>query len=215
MNKLRILLADDHPVVLEGLRSLLEAQADIEVVATVPDGAEVVDAVRRARPALVIMDVGMPRMNGARATRELKSAFPNVKVLALTVHEDRAYLRELVDAGASGYLVKRAAAAELVSAVRNVAAGGLLIDARMAQKSGLRGGAALKDALPSPELSERELLVFCLIAEGFSNKEIGTRLAISSKTVETYKRRVMEKLGLETRPELVRYALNHGLLRPA
>jgi DNA-binding NarL/FixJ family response regulator len=157
----------------------------------------------------------MPQMNGAQATAQLKQAWPSVKVLALTVHEDKGYLRLLLEAGASGYVLKRAAAEELIHAIRTVAAGGVYLDPALAGKvvgSFVRPPAG-KGVPEGGDLSDREAEVVRLIAAGYSNKEIATRLSLSVKTVETYKARSMEKLGMESRADLVRYALQRGWLQ--
>jgi len=215
--KLRVFLADDHAVVREGLKALVNAQPDMEVSGEAADGRSAFQQVQKLQPDVVIMDVSMPEMNGAEATEQLKQARPRVKVLALTVHEDKGYLRQLLEAGASGYMLKRAAAEELIRAIRTVAAGGIYLDPTLAGKvvgSFVRNPAG-KGGSESMELSERETEVLRLIAAGHSNKEIANRLNLSVKTVETYKARSMEKLGLRGRAEIVRYALQHGWLQNA
>ena len=214
MSKLRVFLADDHAVVREGLRSLLNAQTDMEVIGEAADGQAAVDAAAELRPDVIVMDISMPKMGGAEATKLLKGLCPDAKIVALTVHEDRTYLRQLLESGVSGYVLKRAAAEELVHAVRTIAAGGVYLDPTLAgkvvggfvKKSNARGIADTRD------LSEREEEVFRMIAKGASNKEIAALLDISTKTVETYKSRSMEKLGLSSRTDIVRYALQQGWL---
>ncbi len=214
MAKLRIVLADDHAVVREGLRSLIAAQADMEVVGEAADGRRAVEASRGLLPDVVVMDISMPEWNGARATGELKAACPAAKVLALTVHEDKAYIRQLLAAGASGYVLKRAAAEELIHAIRTVAAGGVYLDPSLvgAVVGTFVGKQPARGSLEGRELSDREEGVFRLVARGFTNKEIAARFEISVKTVETYKYRSMEKLGLANRTEVVRYAVQRGWL---
>ena len=215
MTRLRIFLADDHAVVREGLKALLNAQPGMEVVGEAADGQAALAAATQLRPDVVVMDISMPALSGAKVTQQLRQACPQVKVLALTVHEDIGYLRRLLEAGASGYVLKRAAAEELVQAVRAVAAGRAYIDPELAahvvgnfaRKQGAR------ESLQIPELSEREEAVVRLIAQGYSNKEIASRLSIGVKTVETYKARSLEKLGLRGRTEIVRYALQRGWLQ--
>ncbi|HLN27946.1 MAG TPA: response regulator transcription factor [Gemmataceae bacterium] len=217
LTKLRVFLADDHAVVREGLKALVNAQPDMEVSGEAADGRSVYQQVQQLQPDVVIMDVSMPEMNGALATEQLKQARPRVKVLALTVHEDKGYLRQLLEAGASGYMLKRAAAEELIRAIRTVAAGGIYLDPTLAGKvvgSFVRNPTG-KGGSEGIELSERETEVLRLIAAGHSNKEIAGRLNLSVKTVETYKARSMEKLGLRGRAEIVRYALQHGWLQNA
>ena len=211
MRKIRIVLADDHTVVREGLKALIGCEDDMEVVAEAADGAAALDQVERLDPDIAVLDVSMPIYGGAEVTARLKAAKPDRKVLALTVHEDRGYLRQLMAAGAAGYVLKRAAD-ELIRAIRTVAAGGAYLDPAIT-------GSVVADyighAAGSPaELSERELEVMKLIAAGYSNKEIAARLEISVKTVETYKLRSMEKLGLRSRVGLVKYAALQGWLNP-
>ena len=217
MPKLRVFLADDHAVVREGLKALVNAQAGMEVSGEAGDGRTACQQVQKLQPDVVVMDVSMPEMSGAQATEELKRTCPHVKVLALTVHEDKGYLRQLLEAGASGYVLKRAAAEELIHAIRTVAAGGVYLDPALAGKvvSGFVQTSAGQAAAGGAELSEREVEVVSLIAAGHSNKEIALRLDLSVKTVETYKARSLEKLGLHSRADLVRYALQRGWLRDA
>ena len=215
MSKLRILLADDHALIREGLKALINAQADMEVVGEAGDGLAAYKAAKELQPDLIVMDVSMPEMNGAKATERLKQELPDTKVLALTVHEDNGYLRQLMKAGASGYVLKRAAAEDLIHAIRAIAGGGVYIDPAMMSK--VMGSStrkrSLNDALNNNTLSERETEVLRLIALGYSNKEIAAQLEISIKTVETYKSRLMEKLDLHSRVDIVRYALQQGLMQ--
>jgi len=215
MSKLRILLADDHALIREGLKALINAQADMEVVGEAGDGLAAYKAAKELQPDLIIMDVSMPEMNGAKATERLKQELPDTKVLALTVHEDNGYLRQLMKAGASGYVLKRAAAEDLIHAIRAIAGGGVYIDPAMMSKvmAGSTRKRSLNDALNNNTLSERETEVLRLIALGYSNKEIAAQLEISIKTVETYKSRLMEKLDLHSRVDIVRYALQQGLMQ--
>jgi DNA-binding NarL/FixJ family response regulator len=214
LNKTRVFLADDHVVVREGLKVLINAQPEMEVSREAGDGRTACQKIKEQLPDVVVMDVSMPEMNGAQATEELKRECPQVKVLTLTVNEDRGYLRLLLEAGASGYVLKRAAAEDLIHAIRAVAAGGIYVDPTMA--GSLVGGFVRKPAGKGvPEatgLSDRETEVVRLIAAGYSNKEIAGRLELSVKTVETYKARSLEKLGLHSRADLVRYAVQHGWL---
>jgi DNA-binding NarL/FixJ family response regulator len=215
MVKLRVYLADDHAVVRAGLKALINAEPEMEVSGEASDGRTACEQAQESQPDVVVMDVSMPEMNGAQATARLKQASPHVKVLALTVHEDKGYLRLLLEAGASGYVLKRAAAEELIHAIRTVAAGGVYLDPVLAGKvvgSFVRNPAG-KGVSADGDLSEREAEVVRLIAAGHSNKEIARRLSLSVKTVETYKARSMEKLGLDSRADLVRYALQRGWLQ--
>jgi len=212
MNGLRIVLADDHEVVRSGLRALVDATAGMEVVGEARDGAEACRRAAELRPDVVVMDVSMPVLDGAEATERIRRDCPGVRVLALTMHEDRGHLTRLLRAGASGYLPKRAAADELVRAIQVVAGGGTYVDPQLAGT--LLGGAAepVRGAGDGQRLSEREEDVLRRIAWGASNKEIATELKISVKTVETYKARIADKLGLKTRTDIVRYAVRQGWL---
>jgi DNA-binding NarL/FixJ family response regulator len=216
MSELRIFLADDHAIVREGLKALINAQPGMAVVGESGDGLDACEQIPKARPDVVVMDVSMPGLTGSQATERLRRECPQVRVLALTVHEDKGYIRQLLEAGAAGYVLKRAAPEELVHAIRVVAGGGVYLDPTMAGKvvggfvrrspeAGSRGGGAA--------LSDREVEVARLTAAGHSNKEIAARLDLSVKTVETYRARAMEKLGLAGRAELVRYALQQGWLK--
>lgn len=215
MDKIRVFLADDHMVVREGLKSLVNAQADMHVVGEAAGGGEASRAACELAPDVVVMDVSMPDMGGAEATERLRRECPQVKVLALTVYEDKSYLRRMLDAGASGYVLKRAVTDELVRAIRTVAAGGSYVDPTLAVSlvSSYFNQSTAEGRAPAAELSERESQVLRLIAWGYSNKEIGWKLSISAKTVDTYKLRLMEKLSLRSRTDIVRYALQQGLLQ--
>ena len=212
MTKLRIVLADDHAVVREGMKTLISAQADMEVVGEAADGPSTVALVEKLDPDIVVVDVSMPGLNGAEVTKSLKESRPDRKVLALTVHEDRGYLRLLMGAGASGYVLKRAAADELIRAIRTVADGGTYLDPVVT-------GSVVAGYIGHPngqkaDLSEREVEVVKFIAQGYSNKEIASQLELSVKTVETYKMRSLEKLGIRSRVGLVKYAAQQGWLNP-
>ena len=212
----RVVLADDHPIVREGLRILVNAQPDMQVVGEAADGEEAWRAAKSLTPDVLVMDLSMPHLNGVEATARVKRDCPTVKVLVLTVHEERVYLTQLLRAGAAGYILKRAASAELVRAVRTVAAGGTYIDPSLAGTVVEGFLDADKVGRPSGDtLSEREREVLVRIARGFSNKEIAAQLGLSVKTVETYKGRVADKLGLRTRVDIVRYAARHGWLDSA
>lgn len=214
MRKLRVFLADDHPVVRAGLRALINSESDMEVVGEAMNGREAFDRIHAKPPDIVVLDVNMPELTGAQVTQKLRQDHPEIRVLALTVHEESSYLRQLLQAGAAGYVLKRAAGDELIRAIRVIAAGDTYLDARVA-------GSLVRtfvDPKPTPvatdaHLSERETDVIRLIAQGFTNKEVGSQLGVSSKTVETYKTRSMEKLGLRGRVELVQAAVERGWLR--
>ncbi|MCE9566060.1 MAG: response regulator transcription factor [Planctomycetes bacterium] len=215
MSDIRILLADDHAVVREGLKSLINAHSGMKVVGEAADGLEAVKLAAELDPDVVVVDVSMPALNGAQVTTRLREMRPDRKVLALTVHEDVGYLRLLLEAGAVGYVLKRAAVSELVQAIRVVAEGKTYLDPTVA---GNVVGGFVNSPLEqecTAELSERETEVLQLIALGYSNKEIGSRLKLSVKTVETYKTRSMEKLGLHGRVDIVQYAARRGWLKTA
>jgi DNA-binding NarL/FixJ family response regulator len=215
MDKLRVFLADDHAVVREGLKALINAQAGMVVVGEAADGLTACEQVLKLDPDVVVMDVSMPGLTGSQATERLRAECPRVKVLALTVHEAKGYIRQLLAAGAAGYVLKRAAAEELIQAIRAVAAGGMYLDPTMAGK--VFGGFVRRTPpqadTPGGMLSEREDEVARLTAAGHSNKEVAAQLDLSVKTVETYRARAMEKLGLQSRADLVHYAVQQGWLR--
>ena len=214
---LRVVLADDHAVVREGLKALVNAQPDMRVVGEAADGEAAWRTAKELLPDVLVIDLSMPLLGGADATARVRRDCPGVKVLALTVHEEQLYLTQLLRAGASGYVLKRAAAVELVRAVRSVAAGGTYIDPSLTGTL-VAGYLDAERAAEQPEhdaLSEREREVLLRIAQGFSNKEIAVELGLSVKTVETYKARMAEKLGLRTRVDIVRYAAQRGWLGDA
>jgi DNA-binding NarL/FixJ family response regulator len=216
MVKLRVFLADDHPVVRSGLKGLIDAQTDMEVVGEAYDGAAAVKAVAALCPDVVVMDVSMPGVGGAEATARIRAEVPAVKVLALTAHEDRGYLQLLFKAGARGYVLKRAAADDLVRAIRAVAAGGTYIDPAVAGQLIPAANRTPVEGVPATgaDLSEREEEVLRLIARAHPVKQIAARLDVGVRTVETYRARGMEKLGLKTRADIVRYAAHRGWLTP-
>ena len=208
MTKVRIVLADDHAVLRKGMKHLIEAEPDMEVVGEASDGAEVLPLVARLKPDLVVMDLSMTEVGGAEAMRRLKQQREQCKVLVVTVHEDRSYLREVLEAGALGYMLKRSSAEELVQAIRAIAQGTVFIDSRIATKfvNVMIEDKPARTAPGEPELTPREFDVLRHIAEGFSNKEIAATLKVSVKTIETYKARGMEKLGIGSRVDIVRTA---------
>jgi DNA-binding NarL/FixJ family response regulator len=215
VTKLRILLADDHAVVREGLKALVNSQADMEVVGEANTGQAAWQLATEVRPDVVVMDISMPELGGAEATEMIRRDCPAVRVLAVTVHEVDGYLRRLLEAGATGYILKRAAAEELVRAIRRVASGGLCIDPRLAADA-VTGSAKVpsRNGGAEAELTEREIQVVKLLARGHINREIAAQLDLSLKTVEVHKARALEKLGLRSRADLVRYALGRGWLQP-
>jgi len=210
--KLRVLLADDHALIRDGLASLINAQPDMAVVADAADGREAVERAAGADPDVVLMDISMPVLDGIRATRLLKLERPSVKVLALTAYDNQAYLTQLMEAGASGYVLKKMAAKELIEAIRVVAAGGTYLDPHLTGPSAEPSGPRLRGESRGGELTSREQEILTLIATGYTNKEISARLGISVKTVESHKGNIMAKLELKNRADAVRYALGRGWL---
>jgi two-component system, NarL family, response regulator NreC len=212
--KLRILLADDHKIVRDGLRLLINGQPDMVVIGEAANGKEALLKAAQLKPDVVVMDLSMPELNGLQATLQLRAAIPGLKVVALTAHEDEGYLSQLCKAGAAGYVLKRSAGDELIRAIATVARGGVHFESSLANKVLARQmtGADTGSQSPSTALSDREREVLRRIAWGFSNKEIATDLRLSVKTIETYKLRVGEKLGLRSRTQMVQYALRQGWL---
>ncbi|HTP90933.1 MAG TPA: response regulator transcription factor [Xanthobacteraceae bacterium] len=213
--KVRIVLADDHPIVLNGLRNLVRAEPDFELLGEASSGLAALKLIREKRPDVAVLDISMPELNGIVLSRRLAADMPTLRLLVLTLHEDRAYLNQALEAGVQGYVLKRSAAENLVQAIRAVMVGGLYIDPAIAgrvfsaKRSSARPSASKSEA---PALTDRETEVLKLAALGFTNKEIASRLDVGVKSVETYKARGLEKLGLKTRAELVRYASGQGWL---
>ncbi len=213
--KVRILLADDHAVLRAGLKLLLNAQNDMQVIGEATTGPEALNAARTLGPDLVILDVGMPGMDGLEALRQIKRAHPQMQVLILTMHEEEGYLRRALEGGAAGYCPKSAADAELISAIRAVMRGNVYIHpshTKLLLDGMLPTANANTTIQMNAELSEREHAVLRLVALGHTNQEIADQLALSVKTVESYRARGMEKLGLASRAALVRYAMQQGWL---
>ena len=210
MSKIRVLIADDHGVVAEGLKHLVEAQPDMEVIACVADGREAVQLAREAQPDVVLMDLSMPELNGADATRAIVQRDPSCRVIVLSMYAEREYVRRALKAGAMGYVVKRSAAKEVVDAIRAAHAGQRYLSPRVADVL-IEDHAEDRDD-PLARLSAREREVLQLIAEGRTGAEIAERLALSQKTVETYRARLIEKLGIRDVPGLVRFAIQRGLV---
>ncbi|MCW2317895.1 two component transcriptional regulator, LuxR family [Rhodoblastus acidophilus] len=212
--KLRVFLADDHPLVLDGIRSLLKDDPGLEIVGEARDGRAALRMTIELKPDVIVLDLSMPGMNGVDVTRRLRCECPACKVIILTVHEDRSYFRKLIEVGAVGYVLKRSVSDDLRRAIHSVAEGGIYLDPAIAGKAidGLvnRPGEA---ADPGVDLSEREIEVLRLAALGYSNKELATRLTLSVKSVETYKARGMDKLGFHSRVQLVGYAVAEGWLK--
>jgi DNA-binding NarL/FixJ family response regulator len=214
MNKLRILLGDDHKIIRAGLRLFVNEQADMEVVGEADDGVEAVRLALQLRPDVVVMDISMPKLDGLKATRKLKELCPEVKVLTLTRHTDDGYLQQLLQAGTNGYLLKQSAPDELVRAIHAVVNGKAYLDPAVTEKVvGKLGRRAPLDTHLEMRLSGREDEVLRLIAQGYLTKEVAARLQISIKTVETHKANGMEKMGMKNRIDLVRYANLQGWLK--
>jgi DNA-binding NarL/FixJ family response regulator len=215
---IRVVLADDHAVVRAGLKAVLSAARDIEVVAEAKNGREAVSLVERFKPDVVVMDLSMPELDGTAATKEIIEKGLSARVLILTMHAEEDYLVPLMEAGAAGYLVKSVADRELVDAVRAVAHGDLYVRAAAAMvlaKNLTKKDPEKVDRERFQQLTQRERDVLRLVAQGFSAPEIGGRLYISPKTVDTYKQRIQEKLGLAHRSDYVQFALKLGLLAQA
>jgi DNA-binding NarL/FixJ family response regulator len=208
---MRVLIADDHGIVRSGVKLLLDRQPDIEVVAEAEDGVEAVAKTIELRPDVAVLDVSMPRMTGLQATHEIKQQTPDTQVLILSMHDDERYLFEALRAGAAGYVLKRAADQDLVDAVRAAGRGEPFLTAS-AQQTLIRD--FLERGDEPQELTPREQEVVKLIAEAHTNKEIAEILHLSEKTVESHRGRVLQKLGMRDRVELVRYAIRRGLVEP-
>ena len=208
---IRVLIADDHAVVAEGLRHLVETERDIEVVACVGDGREAVQQARDTQPDVVLMDLSMPKLNGADATRAILERDPRCRVIVLSMYSQREYVRRALKAGAAGYVVKRSAAKEVVEAIRAVHAGQRYLSPRVADVV-LEDYTDERQDDPLARLSAREREVLQLLAEGRTGAQIAERLSLSQKTVETYRARLVEKLGIRDLAGLVRFAIQKGLV---
>lgn len=215
-HKIRVMIADDHAILRAGLRMLVNAQADMEVVSEASDGEKAVQAARETRPDVALLDLTMPGVGGMKALQEMARNCRGTRVLVLTMHDDPAYLRSVLAAGASGYLLKRTADAELLVAIRAVHRGGTFVDPGLAnvlvQDVLAKRGTKARSMRPVNILSDREQQVLKLVAQGYSSEQIAKRIFVGVKTVETYRARIADKLGLRTRSEVVRYAIRMGLL---
>ncbi|MFS8639850.1 MAG: response regulator transcription factor [Symbiobacteriaceae bacterium] len=215
---IRVLVADDHAILRDGIRTLLEAQPDIEVVGEASDGVEAVELARQLKPDVVLLDIGMPGMNGIEATRTILQDVPETRVLILSMHDNEEYIFPILEAGASGYVLKRSAATELVSALRAVVQGHTILHPDVAAKvlAGVsrrqRGEGGEGPPKRVDGLTERETEILTLIAQGLTNQEIADRLFISIKTVQAHRSNIMEKLDLHDAVELTKYAIRHGLI---
>jgi two-component system response regulator NreC len=213
-NKISILLADDHAVLRSGLRALLNAEPDIEVIGEAGNGEEALRLTQELHPDVLVLDLNMPGLGGLGVLKKIKQVDPTAKVLILTMYSEERYLYQVLQLGGAGYVLKSSADTDLLEAIRTVQSGNVYLYPA-ATKLLLRGSLSRRDEEEkSASLSDREEEVLRLTAEGYTSQEIGEKLVISSKTVDTYRSRIMEKLGLHHRSELVRYALKHGLLEP-
>jgi two-component system response regulator NreC len=227
MDTIKLMLVDDHDVVRTGLRSYLETQPGFEVIAEAKNGLQALEKAREVQPDIVLMDITMPDMDGMETTLQLKKLYPDCQILVLTVHDDKQYFMKMLSVGASGYLTKQAAADELVAAIQAVAAGHVYLQPALARwlledYQQLAKTVALptheevngkdKHAVTLDILSERERQVLELVAEGLSNHDIGKNLALSPKTIARHRERIMKKLNIHSRTELVKFAIRTGLI---
>ena len=212
--KIRVLIVDDHAILREGVRALLQLQPDLEVAGEASNGTEAIEAVARLDPDVVLMDIAMPGLGGIEAALELRKQGRRAKILILSQYEDREYVRRLLKAGVSGYVLKKSAGAELANAIRAVHRGGLVLDPEVARTAMAEANPAAPGAAdPYDVLTDREKQVLKLVAEGKSNKEVAEVLGISVKTAMSHREHVMEKLGVHNRTELVRFAIKKGVIR--
>ncbi len=216
--KIRVMIADDHAILRAGLKMLVNAQTDMEVVSEAPDGEMAVQTAQETMPDVALLDLAMPRVGGMKALEKMTRDCHETRVLVLTMHDDPAYLRSALAAGASGYLLKRAVDSELLAAIRAVHRGGIFVDPRLAnvlvQEVLTKRSSKAGRARPVNILSDRELQVLKLVAQGYTTAEISKQIFVGVKTIETYRSRFAEKLGLRARSDLVRFAVQMGLLTP-
>jgi DNA-binding NarL/FixJ family response regulator len=213
---IRVLIADDHAIVREGVRAVLTLSDDMTVVGEAADGLEAIEMARRLSPDVIVMDIAMPGLGGLEATLEIRKDNPQAKILVLSQYEDREYIRRFLKAGVSGYVLKKAAGSELTSAIRAVYKGGLVLDpevAREAMREQVGPATPGSAADPYESLTDREKQVLKLVAEGHSNKEVAELLDISVKTAMSHREHIMQKLDLHSRTELIRFAIQHGVIR--
>lgn len=211
MPEIRVLIVDDHAILRDGIRSLLERQEDICVVGEAANGREALALTRDLRPDVVLMDVAMPEMNGLEATRQIKDLYPQVRVLILTQHDDREYIEPALQAGAAGYVLKRSGGREVVAAIYQVYKSGAYLEPSVTRQV-LNGYTRGEPEKTAPPLTEREAEVLRLMVQGRSTKEIAGLLKISPKTVSVHRSNLMSKLGVRSNLELLRYAAQHGLV---
>lgn len=214
--RIRVLLVDDHGVVRMGLRMLLEGEDDFEICGEASSGKEAIDQASALKPDVILMDIGLPDMSGIEATRKIKEANPDTAVVALTIHEDEEYFFKMLEAGANGYVPKKAAPEELLTAIRAAYAGEVYLYPSLAKllvKDYLGQQAASKEVQPVSDLTAREQEVLALLAEGANNNEIAEYLTISPKTVARHRENIMTKLNMHSRTELVKYAIRKGIIQ--
>jgi len=210
---IRVLVVDDHAILRDGIRSLLESQEDIIVVGEAGDGAEAIEITSKLLPDIVLMDISMPKTNGLEATRAIKERFPKVKVLILTQHDNREYIAPALGAGAAGYVLKRSGRREMLNAIRQVHENGVFLTSNLTQEVFQEYSQSGSNGKENDQhLTERERQVLELIVEGNSNKEIALDLGISPKTVSVHRTNIMSKLNVQNTVELIRFATNHPLL---
>jgi len=210
---INVLIADDHPIVRAGLRALLNSEPSMKLVGEATGGYEAIELAGKSNADILVLDISMPDIDGISVTKKIKSQFPGLRILILTVHEDEALLREAIKVGASGYILKRAAETELISAIHAIIGGVLYVDPSMVRillSDGIKPTATLPESIEP--LTRREKGILKLIVQGYTNRQIGEELNISVRTVEGHRTNLSEKLGLHTRVELVRYAREHGLI---
>jgi DNA-binding NarL/FixJ family response regulator len=214
MAKTRVLIVDDHAMLRSGLRLLIDAEHDLQVVGEAGDLRTAIDEARRAEPDVITLDLSMPGGSGVAGVERLRAAAPNARLLVLTMHDDPAYIRSAMAMGATGYVVKSAADAELITAIRAVARGRTFVDAGSLDgvRAMLQPGTPADASSPFKDLSDREREVLIEVARGHTNQQIADRVGLSVKTVESYRARMMHKLGLKTRADLVRLAIDSGLI---
>jgi len=216
--KIGVMIVDDHAILRAGLRMLVNAQADMEVVSEAPDGEKAIQKVQESKPDVILLDLTMPRVSGMKALQEIARNRRGTRVLVLTMNDDPAYLRSALAAGASGYLLKRAVDSELIAAIRAVHRGGVFVDPRLAsilvQDVLAKKGTKAAPTQTTNILSDRELQVLGLVARGYTSAQIAKQISVGVKTVETYRSRIAEKLGLRTRSDVIRFAVQMGLLTP-
>ena len=213
---IRILLVDDHAVVRSGLKMLLENEKDVEIIGEASSAREAIESAIDLKPNVILMDIGLPDLSGIDATREIKKRAPDSSIVALTIHEDEEYFFKMLEAGATGYVPKRAAPEELLTAIRAAATGQVYLYPSLAKllvRDFLSGGRPSSDAQANSELTDREQEVLTYLAEGANNEEIATALVISPKTVARHRENIMRKLNLHSRAELVRYAIRKGIIK--